>query len=128
MTLTMTLGGHSLPLPDTAGGDPYTVETVLIAPSDRMLDGSLVVDRIAEKHRITVNWRGLTKTQRDNLRNIYDTHLTRNETLVLPDARSYSVAVGGALWTDPAPFYEVNIPDPTNPTPYYDVTMVFDEV
>ncbi len=122
MPLTISLGGVTLPLPES-----YDPKYELIAAQERMANGALAVDFVAEKAMITVVWTGLSLLQRNSLRNLIVTWRLATKQLILPDGRYYDVALAGAIWTEPMPFYEVNLADPANPTPFYDVTVTFPE-
>ncbi len=118
MTLSMTWGATTLPNPDEENG--VTIEAAIIGSNQRMLSGTLRAEIIAEKARIVGKWEGLNATERNTLRGAYDAYNDTATTLTLPNSATYSViAVSG--WRE-IPWWN------RAETPFYNVTITFDEV
>lgn len=114
---TMTWGGSSLPLPAEDGID---INDQFIGHFRRLLDGTMVAQRLAEKATIDLRWHGLTEAEHDSLRTIYDTKYLTSSALVMPNGDSYSVyAING--WRS-APWH-----DGTD-TAHWTVSIRFEEV
>lgn len=115
MTLSLTWG-TSLALPDYEG---YTIEDEMIGSNVRTLAGTLRVDQIAYKMKITLRWSGLSTGERSTLASAYSTYAHVATTLTLPDGQAFTVfAVDG---------YSEHVWYSRSDVPYYDVSIVFRE-
>lgn len=88
----------SFPDPEQKG---YTENLEPVGDSRRTLNGSLKVHYVTSKMRITVPYRGLTETQKDNL----TTEAKRTEDLefLTPEGGTYTVRVEQFSWHKEAP-------------------------
>jgi len=88
----------SFPDPEQKG---YTESKEQIGDSRRTLNGSLKVHYVTSKVRVTVPYRGLTETQKNNL----ETEAERIEDLefVTPEGGTYTVRVEQFSWHKEAP-------------------------
>lgn len=106
MTISMTWGGSAItPLPDNEG---LEAAGHFIGSAARMADGSLRVDKIAEKRKIEMHWTGLLYAELAAIRVIYDAKASASNALAYPDTRSWNV-IGihggwreGKVWEDSA--------------------------
>lgn len=121
MTLTLTWGGDSLANP--ADDTDISIEREYVGSVDRMLDASLRADIMGEKALITIEWVGLSASEKATLRTCYNTRYATASNLVIGNGtttQTFSVlAVDGwseTLWYN------------RSTTDYYGVTIRFREV
>ena len=67
MTNKIGLTGSLYTIPVDPDTETYRVTSVMVAGSERTVDGTLKTDYVAEKRRWAVTWSKLTSTQRDLL-------------------------------------------------------------
>lgn len=114
----MTWGGTAFnPQPDD-----YRVTGQFLGSSVRMADGTLRVDRVAEKARIVLRWTGLTYAQLQGLRSLYDSKAQVESALVLFDGRTYTVLAAANGWQ------ESEVVPASATQLWYSLTLTFDEV
>jgi hypothetical protein len=116
--MTVTWGGTVFnPQPDD-----YRITGQFIGSAARMADGTLRVDYVAEKARITLRWTGLSYSQLQALRSLYEAKAASEQTLVLFDGRTYTVIAAPGGWQE-----QETIPASATAL-WYGVTLTFDEV
>lgn len=116
---TIAWGGTNLP---TVGEDGYKVEDQFFGTSSRTANGTLRMDYIAEKAKITMEWKGLTSSERTTLRSAYDAKGSTSNTLTLPDGQSFSVLAVQNSWKEIDIYHDERIN-----AFRYDITIIFDE-
>ncbi len=97
MTNKIGLAGSLYTVPVEPDAGEYAVEDLVVAGSERALDGTLHTAYAAVKRHWRVAWSGLTSAQRDLLL----AELRRQSHLVWepPEGSSYTVKVVSSNWT-----------------------------
>lgn len=116
---SLTWGGTTLALPARDGG--VRASELVIGAGREMLDGSYRAHFRANKRRVTLQWEGLTASERSTLLGAWAARLVSAGTLTLPDGQSFS-AMAGFDWAENH-WYEGR-----TDTPYYNVSFTAKEV
>lgn len=119
MTLTMTLGGTSLPLPRADG--PFDMDYIPFGVQHRTKSGSLRIQLTGTAWTIRAFWEGLTKAERDSLFAVHGGAIATQSTLVMPDGVSLEVMTSLGSWTE-RQWYDYA------GTAYYDVSFSMETV
>lgn len=115
---TISWGGTNLP---RAAG--YSIEERFVGTASRTANATLRVDSFSDKQRVTLNWEGLTSSERTTLANAWAAKGTASNSLITPDNQTISVIAAHNGWKDTNIYYDTTISGFR-----YDVTLVFDEV
>ena len=119
MTLTFSLGGTALALPER--DNPFNITHTPIGASLRTASGAYRQDYVTEKKSITINWTNLTNTERGIIRGKWLSALSTAATLILPDSQSFSVFSALAGWNE-SHWYRLE-----DEAARYDVSASFEE-
>ena len=119
MTLSITLGGTALALPER--DNPFNITDNPIGASLRTASGAYRQDYVTVKKTVTVNWTNLTSAERATIRGKWLAALSAAATLVLPDAQSFSVFSALSGWNE-SHWYRLE-----DEAARYDISATFEE-
>lgn len=118
MASTMTVNSVTVPQP-AVDGVKFTKEA--IGQQRRMASGALKGDIVVQKRRVTVQWVGLSATERATLEGTHDMALVAGtHPIVLPNGVTFSAQIVFGSW-DEAQWYD------QGGNPYYDITIAWME-
>jgi len=119
MTLTLTLGGTTLALPER--DNPFDITNNPIGANLRTASGAYRQDYVTQKTSIAIHWTNLTSAERSTIRTKWLAALSAAATLVLPDSQSFSVFSALSGWSE-SHWYRTE-----DEVARYDVSATFEE-
>lgn len=108
-------GAHTLAQVDAEGG--LLVSDPQIGSQQRMLDGTLRTQLLAQKAAITLKWSGLTAVQKAAIVAAYAANKTTATALQVSDGRTWNVIPALTALVEEAPFWEGGV------TPLYTLSL-----